>query len=234
MHSMLQSTKEMLHYIAEELGRRLLGSKIPIVLACYRDYPYHGDGCSVSEVFSAETDPEKLRKYLAEISATGGGGDCAEAVERGLEDVLNDPEVTLVALVGDEPPHNRDELARDKQPEQRTAREIVAGDQKKRPVFTCVVPGHPAESRTRKEFAEIAEASGGQTAALKGSDGKAFAEIVILAVLAEAAANPEAAIKDYVKSTSGMSEAAQGVARKLLTSGSTSLEKRSVGSLASK
>lgn len=225
MGSMIGSVQSRMAYIVTEMNKRLPEQKIDFLIGAWRDY---GDGRDVTEFFPVSADSHVLIGHINSIHAHGGGGDDAEAVEAALDSVLSNDDVTLVALAGDEPPHSKQELAALGQSGRKSAVELAQQKQakKRRPIFTCVVPGHAMERRTRADFAEIAEVSGGQFAALDSSDGKAFAEIVIMAILAQTSKQPKSALERYMKETPGLSLAAAGVGKRLLLTAGSGLAKK--------
>ncbi len=218
MGSMLGSVQEWMTYIVAQANARLPGIKINFLVGVWRDY---GDGSMVTEFFPVSNDPETLTRNITSIRAYGGDGDGAEAMEAALEIVYANSEVKLVCAAGDEPSHNRAELEMDRQGGRKTAIELAEAEGKRgtkdrKTTFTCGVPGHHNEGRMRTEFARIAELTGGQFAMLDGADGKTFADIVVMAIIAKFSKQPRVDLARYQVDNPRMSLAAQGVASRLL------------------
>jgi hypothetical protein len=165
---------------------------IQVQLFVYRDYDVPQLLVEQSRL-SAEAN--ELSGWLNNISATGGGGNDGEAIEQGLLSIQRAGDFDAVLLAGDEPYNSRaylDGLGKKDLP---TAADLARRfGQSQCPIHTFLVGSCP---RARKALVELADASGGRTGQLDGSD--AMIDMAVLAMLA--GLKGRAFVQEYMERT---------------------------------
>ena len=167
-----ESIRKILTRVWEEAEVR-----VEIQLFAYRDYDMED---KVIETSALTHEPEVLLAWLRTLEVDGGAGNGGEAVEVALETISNADEFNAVILAGDEPPHHRGYLDSIGLSDTPTAfdRAHQFGEQS-RPIHTFVVGSDP---RTRRDFAQVSESSGGKSGRLDGSS--EMIDMAVMAILA--------------------------------------------------
>lgn len=131
-----------------EIVQRLfsVAGQTAMKIVAYRD---DCDGARIIETSAWCTTAEDLQHFIAQVTCDGGG-DFPEAVDRALQIVLAEEQISRAILIGDAPPH----------PQRDCRREAQELGQKARPVYPIVIGQHP---ETAEAFAMIARLSGGKT-----------------------------------------------------------------------
>jgi len=162
-----------------------------LMWVAYRDY------CEkvVVEASNWSNDPVYLLKFIEKISPYGGGGDGEEALECGLQRAANEivNGVTMVILIGDEPPHSQGKGGRCKWKVLETDYKLEAkrfADQGI-PIHAFYMAKEPAITQS---FTEIGTMTGGSATYLDPSRAQDILEVVSRNVVVDI--NPEFA-KDY-------------------------------------
>lgn len=148
MSSYWSAVSEGFGQALDQMSKRT-GKVILIQLIAYRD---HCDGENIMQRSGFHANFDSLKEWISHIRCYGGG-DYPEAVDKGLEAVLqSEQESHRCVLVGDAPGHNNSP----------GYREATLLGQMQCPVFTVRVGHNPYEERLFKNFKKIASLSGGK------------------------------------------------------------------------
>ena len=176
MHALIQSAKDAIGKIMRHSAVQL-GRPLEIELFAYRDYDIPEQ---LLERSGKSTDHNKLAAWLAQIEARGGGGNGGEAVEAALSEVLRDASFACVLLAGDEPPNSPSLIRRTGRKNTPDAKQLAKLLGERRiPIHAFVVEDDP---RTVRDFAGLAEVSGGKSGRLDGT--REMIDLAVLAILA--------------------------------------------------
>ena len=181
------SLDEILRRISSRSGR-----PVTIRFFVYRDYDVMEQ---ILEVSPESGDPDPLKAWLARINPMGGGADLGEAVEVALHQVGHDGKFDAVLLFGDEPSNPASRVRKEGKGRYSHSHEAASKFARSGiPIHTFVVGDR---TETALDFSAIAQASGGRSGKLDGSE--SMIDMAVMSVLERVAGR--LAVRDYMSST---------------------------------